>query len=238
MTIETRAQIHAALGDPTRLAMIDGLLLGDRTFQELAEKSGLRGNLAAHHLGVLDAAGLIVRHPSEGDGRRRYLSVRRDRIEGLLPRPSLVTGRVLFVGTHNSARSQFAARLWERQTGRAADSAGADPAERVHPDAILAAADYAIDLSVASPKGFAEVTVPPDLVVSVCDRARESGLPFSAPALHWSVPDPALGGGLDAFRSAFTLVAERIKWLAEAVRLAPTSDSAGLEGGNRTGVHA
>jgi protein-tyrosine-phosphatase len=196
--------------------MVDALLAGDLTFQQLAEAAGLPGNLAAHHLGVLESAGLIERHVSEGDRRHRYVSLRWDRLDGLVRVPPSPTGRVLFVCTHNSARSLFAAALWNRRTGGEADSAGTEPAQRVHPRAVEAAAEFGLEIAGVIPKGFAAVARPPDLVVSVCDRAHESGVPFAAPSLHWSVPDPVLAGNLPAFRSAFGRLAERVDRLAAA----------------------
>src|SRR5688572_19949951 len=106
MDIPERARTHAALGDPHRLAMVDALRLGDRTFQELAATAGLPGNLAAHHLSVLDEAGLLVRRTSEGDRRRRYISLRLERLDTADGGPSLTAGFIVFVCTHNSARSQ------------------------------------------------------------------------------------------------------------------------------------
>jgi len=214
MNLADRALVHAALGDPYRLAMVDALLVSDRNFQQLAEAAGLPGNLAAHHLGVLEAAGLIERHASEGDRRHRYVSLRWDRLDGLVRVPPPPPGRVLFVCTHNSARSLFAAALWNRRTGGEADSAGTEPAQRVHPRAVRVAAEFGLEIAGAIPKGFAAVARPPDLVVSVCDRAHESGVPFAVPSLHWSVPDPVRAGTLTAFRSAFARLAERVDRLA------------------------
>lgn len=196
--------------------MVDSLLLGDRTFQELAATVDLPGNAAAHHLAVLDSAGLIERRSSEGDRRRRYISLRPEPLRGLIQLPRLVPSAVLFVCTHNSARSQFAAALWARRTGRPADSAGTDPADRVHPLAVRAAADFDLDLQGAVPKGYAAIAGAPDLVITVCDRARESGLPFAAQTLHWSVPDPVRVGTRAAFRSAFTEIANRVDHLVAA----------------------
>src|ERR1700730_7317217 len=48
-----RAQLHAALGDPHRLAIVDELALSDRAPSELAAMLGIDSNLLAHHLGVL-----------------------------------------------------------------------------------------------------------------------------------------------------------------------------------------
>lgn len=216
MNVADRARLHATLGDSHRLRIVDELLLGDRTFQELAALIDLPGNAAAHHLAVLETAGLIDRRPSEGDRRRRYVTLHRDRLEGLAPSSSLDPRAILFVCTHNSARSQFAAALWRERTGGVADSAGTEPADRVHPKAARAAAEFGLDLASAVPKGYDAVALEPDLVVSVCDRARETGMPFSAPHLHWSVPDPVRSGTQTAFRSAFVDISQRIDQLAEA----------------------
>jgi ArsR family transcriptional regulator, arsenate/arsenite/antimonite-responsive transcriptional repressor / arsenate reductase (thioredoxin) len=220
MKVDDRAQVHAALGDPSRLRMIDELQLGDRTFQELANAAGLPGNAAAHHLGVLESAGLIERRVSEGDRRRRYITLRPERLGGLLRVQPVTPATVLFVCTHNSARSQFAAALWHRRTGGEADSAGTHPSERVDPRAVRTAEQYELDLAGARPKGYASVRGAPDLVISVCDRAHEAGLPFPAPSLHWSVPDPVRAGTRSAFRAAFADIAARIDRLIEGERSA------------------
>jgi protein-tyrosine-phosphatase len=212
-----RARVHAALGDVHRLAMVDALSASDLTFQELAAASGLPGNLAAHHLEVLASVDLIERRRSEGDGRRRYISLRTDGLDGLLPAPTMqipVPGLVVFVCTHNSARSRFAAALWHRLTGLPADSAGTEPADRVDPRAIRVAAEHGLDIRGGAPKGYDAIVEAPDLVVSVCDRARESALRIDAPTIHWSVPDPVRVGTLDAFRSAFATIAMRVDRLA------------------------
>jgi protein-tyrosine-phosphatase/DNA-binding transcriptional ArsR family regulator len=216
MDLGHRAQAHAALGDAARLRMVDELVLGDRTFRQLADAAGLAGNAAAHHLAVLESAGLIERRTSEGDRRRRYIRLRAAALAGLIARPLRVDGRILFVCTHNSARSQFAAALWRQRTGAVAGSAGSRPAARVHPGAIRAAVRYGIDFGAATPRGYASVSDDPDLVVSVCDRALEGGIPFDAPLLHWSIPDPVRAGTASAFRRSFDEIAERIETLANA----------------------
>lgn len=217
MNLTSRAGIHAALGDQHRLLMIDRLRLGDHTTQELVDITGLAGNLLAHHLNVLEEAGLIERRVSEGDRRRRYVVLRRQPLANLLPRqPPPPSGSVLFICTHNSARSQFAAALWRQRTGAAAESAGSHPAAFVHPHAVRVAAEYGVDLTSAAPKGYTEVTHTPDLVVSVCDRAREGGIDLPANRLHWSIPDPVRVGKVSAFRQAFSNIAVRIEELSDA----------------------
>lgn len=166
---------------------------------------------------MLERAGLIDRHVPDGDRRRRYVVLNPDRLASIVPRLAVPVGSVLFVCTRNSARSQFAAALWRAATGGDADSAGTDPASRVDPEAISVAGDFGIDLSGAVPKGYDRVNAAPALVVAVCDRARETGLPHEAPSLHWSVPDPVADGRLAAFARAFTQISSRIERLALAL---------------------
>jgi protein-tyrosine-phosphatase len=213
-----RARVHGALADEHRLAIVDELLLGDRTPGELADLTGLPGNLLAHHLSVLDLADLIHRTTSEGDRRRRYVRLVPGLLDDLLPRQQIVATSLLFVCTRNSARSQFAAALWRDHTGLAAQSAGADPAPRVHPKAVLVAAERGIDLSTGTPRGYEAVVITPDLIISVCDRARERELPFSAPLRHWSIPDPVARNTRAAFRSAFADISDRVSDLARMHR--------------------
>lgn len=73
--IERRAAVHAALGDPVRLAIVDRLVTGDASPGELAGDAGLGSNLLAHHLEVLQDAGVILRSRSEGDRRRSYVQL-------------------------------------------------------------------------------------------------------------------------------------------------------------------
>jgi len=214
MTLEDRATAHAALGDPRRLSIADRLALGDLTVAELAEATEMKGNLLAHHLDVLEDAGLILRRVSEGDQRRRYVSLIRDRLPtGPVP-GTPGQGHVVFVCTHNSARSQFAAALWKQRTGSRASSAGSHPSEEVHPRAVLVAGEYDIDLSGATPGGYDRLPDDLGLVVSVCDRARESGVPGSEAHIHWSVRDPVPVGTMAAFRDSFAEIAGRIENLA------------------------
>jgi DNA-binding transcriptional ArsR family regulator len=116
MSVESRARLHAALGEAARLTIVDTLLLGDASPGELARALRMPTNLLAHHLQVLRDAGLIVSSRSEGDGRRVYLQLVPgvlDRLPAPGPRP---VPRVVFVCTHNSARSQLAAALWARRS--------------------------------------------------------------------------------------------------------------------------
>lgn len=221
MNLAERAGTHAALGDQRRLRIADHLALGDHTVAELADLTGMSGNLLAHHLDVLETAGLIERRTSEGDHRRRYVSLRWDRLPSGLHAPEWVTGGVVFVCTHNSARSQFAAALWKERTGREAESAGSHPSASVHPKAVRVAAEFGIDISGAEPSGYEQLQARPDIVVSVCDRAREGTAPTGRRHLHWSVPDPVQVGTMGAFRNAFSEIADRVEHLAATTEARP-----------------
>jgi protein-tyrosine-phosphatase len=213
MTLEMRATGHAALGDSRRLSIVDHLAFSDRTVAELSDLVGMRTNLLAHHLDILESASLIERSVSEGDHRRKYVSLRWDSLP-LTPKVSAApAATVAFICTHNSARSQFAAALFQQTTGRPVISAGSQPARAVHPLAIKAAAGMGIDLSRAIPGGYERIVAPPDLVVTVCDRVRESELPSGRSLIHWSVPDPVKGGTLQSFRNSFAAIASRVERL-------------------------
>lgn len=211
MDVTERARVYAALGDPQRLRIVDALVVGDRTVGEIGDITGMPGNLLAHHLRVLETAGVVERRRSEGDRRRRYV-VLEPSVAGLVSAGhALPPGGPLFVCTHNSARSQFAAALWRDRTGEDAASAGTDPAATVNATAVVVAGDYGLDLAEEHPRSYADVDRPPSLVVSVCDRAGESGIPFDAPHVHWSIPDPVSTGRIEAFREAFDDIALRVE---------------------------
>jgi ArsR family transcriptional regulator, arsenate/arsenite/antimonite-responsive transcriptional repressor / arsenate reductase (thioredoxin) len=218
MDLIARSRVFGALADLHRLAMVDALALGDLTAREVAHVATVPMNLASHHLRVLEEAGLIERRISTGDRRRRYVVLRPEHFLGVVPGPIAASGAgpVLFVCTHNSARSQFAAGLWRERTGEAAISAGSAPSPRVAPLAVRAAGSWGVNLAGAVPSGYSAVEASPGLVVSVCDRAREGGVPFEAPAIHWAVPDPVAEGSPAAFTEAFAEIEQRIDRLAAA----------------------
>src|SRR6478609_11467565 len=136
ISVERRAAVHAALGEPVRLAIVDRLGPGDASPGELAEAVGVASNLLAHHLKVLEEAGVIRRVRSEGDRRRSYVQLcLEDPVvwaaaqAGLADRlPIGVVPRVVFVCTANSARSQLAAARWNAISPVPATSAGTHPA--------------------------------------------------------------------------------------------------------------
>jgi ArsR family transcriptional regulator, arsenate/arsenite/antimonite-responsive transcriptional repressor / arsenate reductase (thioredoxin) len=151
-SIARRAAVHAALGEPVRLAIVEDLAVSDRSPTELATRCSVPSNLLAHHLDVLEDVGLIERFVSAGDRRRRYVRLVREPLARLGVATARPAGQVLFVCSHNSARSQLAAALWTARTGGPASSAGTHPADRVHPGAVAAASRAGLDLSEATPR--------------------------------------------------------------------------------------
>jgi protein-tyrosine-phosphatase len=198
-----------------RLAIVEDLLVSDRTPSEVAERLGLPGNLLAHHLNVLEAAGLLTRHRSSGDGRRRYLRARREPAAGLGLLPQPLGEPVLFVCTQNSARSQLAAAFWTQATGEPASSAGTRPADRVQPGAVAAARRAGLDLEPAVPRPLEGMDTSPFQVITVCDLAHEELFPPPT-WRHWSVPDPVPDGRPQAFDEALDLIADRIRYATGA----------------------
>src|SRR5437667_7736673 len=66
-SLARRAAVHAALADPARLAITDTPLAGDASPSEPAGMPARPSNLLAHHLRVLEQAGVIARRRAEGD---------------------------------------------------------------------------------------------------------------------------------------------------------------------------
>ncbi|MBA2552971.1 MAG: helix-turn-helix domain-containing protein [Geodermatophilaceae bacterium] len=212
--IERRAQIHAALGDPVRLAIVDHLSLGDASPGELARTFGVPTNLLAHHLRALQTADLIRRVRSEGDRRRTYVQRCLEDRWGLAGPVAAVTAtRVVFVCTHNSARSQLAAAEWKRVHSVPTLSAGTHPAPRVHARAISIGSRHGLRLARAKTSDAADVLRADDFIVAVCDSAYEQ---LDEAALHWAVPDPVRIGTDAAFERAYQEISGRVARLARA----------------------
>ncbi|HYU86308.1 MAG TPA: ArsR family transcriptional regulator [Kribbellaceae bacterium] len=227
MSLTARARIHAAMGDPGRLAIVDALAVGDAAPGELGAALDMPTNLIAHHLKVLEDARLVVRTRSEGDRRRTYVRLVTETLTALGVPSHPAAPRVVFVCTHNSARSQLAAAIWTHHSDIPAVSAGTEPADRVHPRAVRTAHRHGLDAGSWRTTRVADVVRPDDLVIAVCDNAHEhlrtQLRTLSRPRLHWSVPDPAPAGTDAAFESAYTELTARIDRLAPVLPGAPPS---------------
>ena len=204
--------MFAALGDPARLRIVDMLSLGDATPSELSAALGMPSNLLAHHLVVLTEAGLVLRTRSEGDRRRVYCQLLPEQVPAITDAPLAEPSRVLFVCTANSARSHLAAALWRQTSAMPSTSAGTAPATRIDPRAVAAAKRRQVTVPLIRPRSVDTVAQPGDLIVTVCDLARE--VVGDRVDIHWSIPDPVRVGTSAAFNTALDQISHRVHHLA------------------------
>jgi arsenate reductase (thioredoxin) len=128
--------------------------------------------------------------------------------------------RILFLCTHNSARSQMAEGLLRQLAGDRFEvmSAGTE-ATHIRPLAIRAMDEIGIDISGQESKTLDRYLDEPfDFVITVCDDANEACpfFPGAANRLHWSFEDPSRAEGseeerLAVFRSVRDRIRERIE---------------------------
>jgi arsenate reductase len=148
--------------------------------------------------------------------------------------------RVLFVCTHNSARSQIAEALLGRYGGADFEvfSAGTE-ATKVNPFAVQVLARVGIDWSNARSKTITQFLGERfDYVITVCDRAKETCpvFPGSENTLHWGLDDPSEVVGSDAeklaaFDQTMTEVSARLRPFIEiALRAAGRGRHAAVPG--------
>jgi arsenate reductase (thioredoxin) len=129
--------------------------------------------------------------------------------------------RVLFLCTHNSARSQMAEGLLCRLAGNRFEvySAGTE-ATGVRPQAVEVMNEIGIDISGQQSKPLQQYLGQPfDYVITICDAANEACpvFPGAKQRLHWSFEDPAAAVGSEEERlMVFRTVRDDIKEHIEA----------------------
>lgn len=216
------------LTDETRWRLLRALRYSDRQVGELVEETGLPQNLVSYHLGVLRQAGLVQQHRSDADARVNYYGVnlgnlaqRYQQLGVGLAIPAehstaqLPTVTVVFLCRANSARSQMA-EGWLRTLsgGRiTVRSAGTQPAA-LHPLAEQVMAEAGIDIGHHQSKHVdALAQLCPDVVVTVCDIAREECVVWAQAAtrLHWSIPDPVAEPNPAAQPAAFRQARDELR---------------------------
>lgn len=226
------------LGDETRLAVVRMLRLTDMTVAQIGQRLHLPQNAVSYHLRLLREAGLLRARRSSHDSRDHYYALAHGALhaawrtaEAAVLHGGLTLGatapargmRVLFVCTHNSARSQLAEALLRQSAGTWAEaaSAGTRPAG-LHPETARLLAELGADPARHWSKPLDAVAGPFDLAVTVCDTAREE-CPVAdlAPRwLHWSLPDPLSAppdAQREAFRAVFAELQERVSALVPAL---------------------
>ncbi|HWR01824.1 MAG TPA: arsenate reductase ArsC [Chlorobaculum sp.] len=128
---------------------------------------------------------------------------------------------ILFLCTGNSCRSILGEATFNHLAppGWSALSAGSNPAGYVHPRSIALLEREGISTAGCHSKSWEELTVTPDIVITVCSNAAGETCPaFLGPVLrtHWGVDDPAHATGTDqeidaAFMKAYNILRTRIE---------------------------
>jgi protein-tyrosine-phosphatase len=240
------------LGHDLRWQLMSALARSDRRGQELVALLGQPANLVSYHLKRLKQARLVRQRRSAADRRATYYSLNLPQVQALYAQagqalhPALGDGhdpvapeaqvqpagqgrplaRVLFLCTHNSARSQMAeAILRHLSKGEVeAFSAGNEPTQ-LHPMAIQAMDKRGIDIREQYSKHLSQYLGQHfDYIITVCDLAREACpvFPGDPEQIHWSFPDPAAVEGTQARQRAFETISTelitRINFLLVLIR--------------------
>lgn len=127
--------------------------------------------------------------------------------------------RILFLCTHNSARSQMAEALIKHQFNDQfeAISAGTEPAQHVDPRALQALENMGISGAHLRPKSIDELDNEHfDYVITLCHKAHQQcrGFENASEQLVWDFPDPSQRGGAKPFETTLKEIFERIKIFA------------------------
>ena len=218
-----------------RWEILVALATSDLRVHEITQQLRQPQNLVSYHLQKLRQAALVLENHSQADARSIYYRLNYKQIQDSLQSvgaallPIALTKsdqqrlpvRVLFVCTHNSARSQIAEGLLRTMGSKRvqAFSAGSEP-KPVHELAVRVMQEHNIDIQSQRSKGLETVTGEDfDYVITVCDRARENCpiFPGEPVHIHWSIPDPASTEGseeerLKRFRAVADQLTERVKF--------------------------
>ena len=217
------------LAHDLRWKILTLLARSDYSGQEFVRLLEQPQNLISYHLRKLHDQRLVREHRSTADERSIYYSLDLDTVrslyqttgEALHPalgviettpplqaQPDLHAQRVLFLCTENSARSQMAEALLRHLSNGHVEaySAGSHPTQ-LHPMARQVLEAGEIDTKDLRSKSIDEFTGQSfDVIVTVCDRVREScpTFPGDPECIHWSFADPAtVEGSLEERYRAF-----------------------------------
>jgi arsenate reductase (thioredoxin) len=122
--------------------------------------------------------------------------------------------RVLFVCLHNAGRSQMSEALFERAAaGRhEADSAGTEPAERVHPEVVEAMRELGVELSGRTPRRLERSHADWAEIVVTMGCGDECPYIPGRRYLDWDLPDPK-GRPAEEVRAVRDQIAARVEEL-------------------------
>ncbi|MEO5952734.1 MAG: ArsR family transcriptional regulator [Chloroflexia bacterium] len=222
-----------ALAHDLRWRAVCALARSDYHVQELVQMLDNPYNLVSYHLRRLRDLRLVREHRSTSDARDIYYSLDVTRFRDLYQatgdavHPSISDenhpaktdtsrdtsnapahpARVLFLCTHNSARSQMAEGIMRHVAGNRVEVASAGTeVTHVRPEAIATMEAMGIDISSQHSKHLKEfIGQHWDYVVTVCDRAKESCpiFPGDPERIHWSFDDPSAVEPQDARNAAY-----------------------------------
>ncbi|MCA9916161.1 MAG: ArsR family transcriptional regulator [Anaerolineae bacterium] len=226
-------EVLKILAHDLRWTLIKALTISDYQVNELVDRVEQPINLVSYHLKQIRDYDLVTARRSEADGRDVYYSLNLERLRstfldaGMALHPSLAANllipapriealdkrlRILFVCTHNSARSQMAEGILRHLGGASVEafSAGRHPTT-VRAEAIKAMDDFNIDIRSQQTnhlQDYAEQSF--DYVITVCDMAREvcPSFPGDGQALHWGYADPTSVADPDERLKAFQKTAK------------------------------
>jgi ArsR family transcriptional regulator, arsenate/arsenite/antimonite-responsive transcriptional repressor / arsenate reductase (thioredoxin) len=221
------------LANEVRWGVLKSLANGDHQVNELVTLLQQPMNLVSYHLKKMREESLVTTRRSEADGRDIYYTLDLTRLrelfleagQALHPAMSVTLApfdptrllplRILFICTHNSARSQMAEGLLRHLShGRLHVVSGGSQPTRVHPDAIAVMTQLGIDIRGQEARSItAFIEQPFDYVITVCDRAREicPTFPGGGQQIHWGFPDPVAIVEESARLEAFAQTARRLK---------------------------
>lgn len=136
--------------------------------------------------------------------------------------------RVLFLCTHNSARSQMAEGLLRAMApGRFEVFSAGTVATQVRPEAIRVMQEIGIDIASQESKTLERyLGTPFDFVITVCDAANAACPVFlgGGVRLHWSIADPTAIVAEDDRLAAFRAAREELRGQIEDVLIAYDRD--------------
>jgi arsenate reductase len=126
--------------------------------------------------------------------------------------------KILFMCTANSCRSVLSEGLFNHTAPSriTAVSSGSFPSGRLNPRAVSTLQGLGVDTSALYSKGSESFQDnPPDIVITVCDKAAGESCPvYFGPAIksHWGLADPSdVEGNDDEVQAAFDVTVQHIQ---------------------------
>lgn len=226
--------ILKVLSNELRWHIIQLLKISDYKVSELMRLTDSAANQVSYHLAQLRELDIVSERRSSADSRDVYYSLNVARLQTLYhqageaihpmlrvegtpqaePEPLQDSIRMLFLCTHNSARSQMAEGLAQHiGAGKIEAYSAGTEATFVKPEAIQTMHNRGIDISHQQSEVLDDyLDMAFDYVITVCDQAREvcPVFPHGNHHIHWSFPDPSIVEDPQKRLAAFEEVARQL----------------------------